>query len=182
MYTNKIIAFPSKKEYPVYAEMYMDHIKKDGNLLTQLYDNFNAIKKFVASLSEKELNYKYAENKWSIKEVLVHIIDDERIYGYRALTFARNDKTSLPGFEEKDYTRYADTYTRTIKNIMQEYEAVRMSTITLFNGFSDDALLRIGTANNNKTSVRALGYHIARHELHHINIIKERYLTKKNKA
>ncbi len=174
MYTS--IAFPSKEEYPSYASMYMEYVKKDGSLLQQLKQSLIKVKEFVRSLSQEELNYRYAPDKWSVKEVLVHIIDDERIYGYRALTFARNDKTNLPGFEENEYTQYADTQGRSIENILAEYEAVRMATITLFDGFSQQALIRIGTANKNKTSVRALGYHILGHELHHIHSIKERYL------
>jgi uncharacterized damage-inducible protein DinB len=172
------IEFPSKTEYPAYAEMYMKFVIKDGSLLKQLKNNIEKTKELVASLTEEELNFKYSENKWSIKEVLVHIIDDERIYAYRALAFARNDKTNLPGFEQEDYTLYSNAQARTIDNIMKEYEAVRMATITLFNGFSTKGLMRLGTANENKTSVRALGYHIAGHELHHIKIIIERYLNK----
>jgi len=131
----------------------------------------------VNSLSSNDLEFRYAVDKWSIKEVLIHIIDDERIYAFRALAFARNDKTILPGFEQDDYAKYSDENCRIIKNIMSEYEAVRFATIELFKGFSDKALLRIGSANENKTSVRALGYHIAGHELHHIKIIKEKYLN-----
>ena len=172
----KNIAFPSKNEYPAYAEMYMKLVRKDGTLLGQLKDNFEGTRKLVASLSEQELNFKYAKNKWSIKEVLVHIIDDERIYAYRALAFARNDKTNLPGFEQEDYTRYSDAESRAIESILEEYEAVRNSTIALFKGFSDASLLRLGIANENRASVRALGYHIAGHELHHIKMIKEIYL------
>ncbi len=174
---NKTIKFPSSGEYPIYAEMYMDFVKKDGSLLQQFHDNLLATEEFVASLSDEVLNYRYAPDKWSVKEVLVHIIDDERIYAYRALAFARNDQTDLPGFEETAYTAYADTHTRSMQNIMTEYKAVRMATIALFDGFSKEALLRIGRANDNRTSVRALGYHIAGHELHHIHIIKKRYLA-----
>ncbi len=155
----------------------MNFVKKDGRLLEQLKQSLLTVKELVASLSEDELNHRYASNKWSVKEILVHIIDDERIYAYRALAFGRNDKTNLPGFEENEYTQYADTHLRSIENIMIEYQAVRMATITLFDGFSEDALSRIGTANDNKTSVSALGYHILGYELHHIHIIKERYLT-----
>ncbi len=173
---NNNIKFPLKSEYPSYAEMYLKLVIKDGSLLKQLKDSFEKIKKLVETLSEDQLNFRYSENKWTIKEVLVHIIDDERIYGYRALAFARNDKTDLPGFEQEDYTQYSEAHTRTIENIMEEYEAVRFATITLFNGFSDKALMRIGTANENRTSVRALGYHIAGHELHHIKVIEDLYL------
>ena len=172
----KHIEFPLKNEYPSYAEMYMKLVNKDGTLLQQLKSSLEKTKDIINNLSEEKLNYRYQKNKWSIKEVLVHIIDDERIYGYRALSFARNDKTNFPGFEQDEYNLFSDTSERTIKNIMEEYEALRLSTVTLFNGFSNNALKRIGTANGNQTSVRALGYHILGHELHHIKILKEFYL------
>jgi len=130
----------------------------------------------INNLSSEELDYRYEKNKWSIKEVLVHIIDDERIYGYRALSFARNDKTNLPGFEQEDYNLNSDASKRTIENIMEEYEALRLSTITLFNGLSDKSLKRMGIANGNQASARALGYHILGHDLHHIKIIENLYL------
>jgi len=130
----------------------------------------------VFSLRGEKLNYRYAQNKWTIKEILVHIIDDERIYAYRALCFARNDKTELPGFEQDDYALHSRANERSLENILEEYEAVRNATIALFNGLPEDSLLRMGTANNNKATVRAMAYHIAGHELHHMNIIKEKYL------
>ncbi len=172
----KHIEFPSKNEYPIYAEMYMKLVNKDGSLIQQLKSSLEKTKTLINDLSYEKVNYRYKKNKWSIKEVLVHIIDDERIYGYRALSFARNDKTDLPGFEQDDYNLNSDTSERTIENIMEEYEAVRLSTITLFNGLSDKSLKRIGTANGNQASARALGYHILGHELHHIKIIEELYL------
>ncbi|WP_298474003.1 DinB family protein [uncultured Maribacter sp.] len=174
----KTIDFPSPKEYPPYAEMYMKLVKKDGSLLEQLQSSLKKTKRLINNLSQEELDYKYAKNKWSIKEVLVHIIDDERIYGYRALSFARNDKTNFPGFEQEDYNLYSDTSERTINNIMEEYEAIRLSTITLFNGLSDRSLKRIGIANGHEASARALGYHILGHELHHIQLIKKLYLKR----
>lgn len=134
----------------------------------------------IATFSNDALNYRYEKKKWSLKEDLVHIIDDERIYGYRALCFARNNKTRLPGFEQEDYNLNSDTSERTIENIMNEYEALRLSTISLFNGLSDKSLKRIGTANGNQASARALGYHILGHELHHIKIIENLYLKKTN--
>lgn len=173
------IDFPSKEEYPVYAEMYMKWVKKDDTLLYQLEQARKETIALVDSLSEEQFDLRYAPNKWSIKELLVHIIDDERIYGYRALAFARNDKTELPGFEQDDYASNSNASERNIANIMSEYIAVRESTISLFNGFCKDALLRLGLANNNQTSVRALGYHILGHELHHINMIHNVYLEPK---
>jgi uncharacterized damage-inducible protein DinB len=167
---------PKDGEFPPYANMYIQLLPGDGQLLKHLKNNFIATKELILSLPEGKLNYRYAENKWTIKEIMVHIIDDERIYAYRALRFARNDETELPGFEQDDYVLYSQANERIIENIMEEYEAVRSSTIALFDGLPEDSFLRMGIANNNKVTVRALAYHIAGHELHHINIIKEKYL------
>ena len=177
----KHIEFPSHNEYPNYAEMYMKLVKKDGSLIEQLKSSLQITKSLISNLSNKELDFRYEKNKWSIKEVLIHIIDDERIYGYRALSFARNDKTNLPGFEQEDYNLNSDSSERTIENIIEEYEALRLSTITLFNGLSDKSLKRIGIANGNKASARALGYHILGHDLHHIKIIENLYLKELRK-
>jgi uncharacterized damage-inducible protein DinB len=167
---------PKDGEFPPYANMYIQLLPGDGQLLKHLKNNFIATKELILSLPEGKLNYRYAENKWTIKEIMVHIIDDERIYAYRVLRFARNDETELPGFEQDDYVLYSQANERSIENIMEEYEAVRSSTIALFDGLPEDSFLRMGIANNNKVTVRALAYHIAGHELHHINIIKEKYL------
>ncbi len=177
----KHIEFPKKSEYPIYAEMYMKLVNKNGSLIEQLKSSLERTKTLINNLSNEELDYRYEKNKWSIKEVLVHIIDDERIYGYRALSFARNDKTNLPGFEQDDYNANSDTSERTIENIIDEYESLRLSTIALFKGFSDIALKRLGIANGNQASVRALGYHILGHELHHIKVIENLYLKELKK-
>jgi uncharacterized damage-inducible protein DinB len=168
---------PKDGEFPPYAIMYIKLLPDDGLLLKHLKENFDKTKEFILSLPEEKLTYRYAKNKWTIKEILVHIIDDERIYAYRALCFARNDKTELPGFEQDDYALFSNANERSIENILNEYEAVRNATITLFESFDEAALLRKGIANKNRATVRALGYHLAGHELHHINIIKEKYLN-----
>ena len=168
---------PKDGEFPPYAIMYIKLLPDDGLLLKHLAENLDEVKNFILSLPEEKLIYRYAENKWTIKEMLVHIIDDERIYAYRALCFARNEKTELPGFEQDDYVLFSNANDRSIENILQEYEAVRRATISLYEGLDETALLREGVANNNKVTVRALGYHIAGHELHHINLIREKYLN-----
>ena len=171
-----LIAKPKSGEFPAYASIYIDLIPDDGLLLEHLKKNFIAVQSLISPLAEEMLIYRYAPGKWTIKEILVHIIDDERIYSYRALRFARNDKTELPGFEQDDYTLYSNANSRNIRDIMEEYEAVRASTISLFKQFDEEALSRAGTANTNHVTVRALGYHIAGHEMHHLNIIREKYL------
>jgi uncharacterized damage-inducible protein DinB len=172
----KLVDKPAPGEYPDYAAMYIDLLPNDGLLLQHLQKNLQATKDLVQSLPAEKLLYRYAENKWTIKEVLVHIIDDERIYAYRALCFARGEKTPLPGFEQNDYAANSGANERDVNNIIEEYEAVRRSTIALFNGVADADLVKTGIANDRKASVRALGWHLAGHELHHINLIKERYL------
>ena len=176
------IEFPSKNEYPKYVEMYMKWVAKEEGLISQLEICAENTLNLIDSLSEYDLNFRYQEDKWSIKEILIHLVDDERIYAYRALCFSRNDNTNLPGFEQDDYIKYADVEERPINNIIEEYKAVRTSTIALFKGFSERALLRKGIANGNKASVRALGYHILGHELHHIQTVKISYLKELNKA
>ncbi|MEP7074475.1 MAG: DinB family protein [Acidobacteriota bacterium] len=170
---------PKKDEYPPYSRLYMELLKDDGLVLQHLKDNFAAIKKFIYELSEDALYYRYAEDKWSIKETLVHIVDDERIFEYRALRYARGDKTELHGFEQDDYTFFSDADDRSLESIFEEYEAVRTSTIAMFDGFPEEAFMRSGasTGGINNRTVRALAYHIAGHELRHIKVIKERYLS-----
>jgi uncharacterized damage-inducible protein DinB len=170
------IAKPKEGEYAPYAIQYIKLLPDDGRVLEHLLRNFEAMKALVRSLPEQKLLYRYAEGKWSIKEVLVHIVDDERIYAYRALRFARNDATELPGFEQDDYTRESGADARPLANIMEEYETVRRSTVAMFDGFTDEAFLRSGIANGHRVSVRALAYHLAGHELHHMNILREKYL------
>ncbi|HEU4456431.1 MAG TPA: DinB family protein [Longimicrobium sp.] len=172
----KRIAKPQAGEFPAYASMYIDLLPDDGRVLEHLEANLAATEALVASLSGEQLLHRYAEGKWTIKEVLVHVVDDERIYAYRALRFARGDATPLPGFEQDDYALRSGANGREIAGIMAEYAAVRRATIALFDGLEDDALVRSGVANGNPVSVRALAYHIAGHELHHVALLRERYL------
>jgi uncharacterized damage-inducible protein DinB len=167
---------PEAGEYNSYAIMYIKLLPDDGLIIKHLEENFEVVKHFVSLILREKLLYRYGENKWTIKEILVHIMDDERIYAYRALRIARNDKTPLPGFEQEDYVKYSGANERSLEDIFREYATVRNATISLFNSFDDDALMRMGTANEHVVSVRALAYHIAGHELHHMNVIKEKYL------
>lgn len=174
----RIIAKAKKGDYPEYAEMYMKLLPDDGLVLKHLEDNFLKLKELIYSLPEEKLYHRYAKGKWSIKEVLVHIIDDERIFSYRALRFARNEQQNLIGFDQDSYALYSEADNRDLDNIFGEYEAVRKATITLFNGLPENSLDRMGhgTGTFNDATVRALVYHIAGHELHHINLIKTWYL------
>lgn len=174
----RVIPKPDKSEYPEYAEMYIKLIPADGLVLKHLADNFQMVKDLIYTLPPEKLLQRYAPDKWTVKEILVHIVDDERIYAYRALRFARNEKQSLPGFDQDDYARYSGANERDLDNIFAEYEAVRRATIALYEGLPEDSLLRkgVGSSTYHSATVRALAYHIAGHELRHINLIKEKYL------
>lgn len=176
------ITRPNKREYPEYSQHYFDLIKTNDDILKELHDNFFKLKELIYTLSEEKLLFRYDEKKWTIKEILVHNIDDERIFAYRALRYARNDNTPLHGFEETDYAIYSKANERDLDNIFEEYWSVRQSTLLLFQNLPNEALLRSGAGIDtngevkNERTVRALAYHIAGHELRHIKIIKERYL------
>jgi hypothetical protein len=148
----------------------------DGRLLDHLRENLRVTTDLVRGLPEERLLRRYAPGKWSIKEVLVHVVDDERIYAYRALRFARGDRTELPGFEQDDYVPPSAADQRAIEDILAEYAAVREATIALFRGLPEESFSRSGVADGKRASVRALAYHIAGHEAHHVAIIRERYL------
>ena len=172
----RMIEKPGAQEYPAYAHIYMDLLPDDGLILKHLEDRVKATRKFIASIPQSRLLHRYAEGKWTIKELLGHLVDDERIYVYRALRFARNDATELPGFEQDHYARYSRANQRDIEGLVDEFSLVRKSTVAFFNSLDDAALMRTGIADGNRASVRALAYHIAGHELRHMNIINERYL------
>lgn len=174
-----LISKPAEGEYTPYAINYIKLLPEDGTVMKCLTDSVADVSALVLSLTEERLMYRYAPGKWNIKEVLVHIIDTERIFAYRALRIARNDKTPLPGYEQDDYVPASNASSRTIADIIEEYEAVRNATLTLFHSFREEDFYKTGIANNHTVSVRALAYQIAGHELHHLNIIKERYISMK---
>ncbi len=128
------------------------------------------------SLTDERALVRYAPDKWSLKEVLGHIIDTERIFAYRALRFARGDRTPLPGFDQDEYVRAARFDARPLRDLRDEYESVRRATLALFRGFDEEALAQRGTANEAEATARALAYVIAGHERHHLRIIRNRYL------
>ena len=132
----------------------------------------------VLTIPEELGAYRYAPEKWSIKELICHMMDAERIFAYRALRFARNDATPLSGFEETDYAPQANAHARTLQQLAEEMTRLRVSTIDLFASFTPEMLQRKGQANNNVISVVNLGYVIAGHETHHRVVLTERYLKK----
>ena len=163
-----------------YAPFYANYIKNvPDDALKAFEDQLNTTNAFFKSIPEDKIDYRYAKGKWSIKEIVGHLIDNERVMSYRALAIARNEKQSLPGFNENDYVRESNYFTRNYSDLVDELKKVRESNILMFKNFSEEILDRRGVANNSEVSVRAILFIIAGHELHHINIIKDRYLKEK---
>ncbi len=161
---------------PPFYKNYVKQIE-ETDLLQALRISGHRCLELVHSIAEEKSDFRYEPGKWSVREVLCHMIDGERIFSYRALRFARNDKTPLAGFEEKDYAPQANASGRSLQKIAAEIAHLRSSTIDLFESFTPEMLIRKGTANKNELSVIALGFIIAGHETHHCNILKERYLS-----
>jgi uncharacterized damage-inducible protein DinB len=172
----RTIPKPQAGEYAPYAVMYIDLLPDDGRVLEHLQENLAMVHTTVDVLRKEKLITPWAEGEWTIQEILVHIIDDERIYSYRALRSARNDTTELPGFDQELFVAASDANERSLDDIFEEYAAVRAATITLFKNVKDESLTRASVANGHVMSVRAAAYHIAGHELHHLNSIREHYL------
>lgn len=171
----RTIAKPAAGEYPPYAAMYIDLLPDDGRVLAHLEDQARLIDVFFRALPADRLRYRYAPDKWTPKEILLHLADDERIYAYRALRFARGDGTELPGFDQDPYAAASGAEARALESLLAEHAAVRASTLSLFANLPDTALTRSGVANGARVTVRALAWHIAGHELHHLKILRERY-------
>ena len=165
---------PTKSEYDSYYHRYISLVP-DEDVLVSLDQQLSETLILLRSLSEQHGTFRYGPDKWSVKEVLGHLIDTERIMSYRALCIARSDRTPLPGFEQDEYVKAGAFDQRTVGNLGREFEQVRRTTISLFRNLEPNAWERTGIANNVEISVRALAYIIAGHELHHKAILKDRY-------
>lgn len=163
-------------EYNSYYKTYIDKADTSLNCVEGLNQNLKTVVSFYSSIPKEKHDYAYAEYKWMIKDVLLHVIDAERIFAYRALRIARQDKTPMVGYEQDDYAVTANATNRTLENILEEYKTVREATITLFSNFNSATMLQMGEASGFPFSVRALGYIIIGHENHHNQVIRERYL------
>ena len=164
-----------KNEYSRFNATYIESLD-NVNLIEELEICLHDFIRFVHDIPMDKFDYRYAEGKWTIKDIIQHIIDAERIFSYRALRISRNDKTPLPGFEENDYVNNTDANSRTIQSLLTEMAAVRQSTLLLFKSFTEAQLQVMGTASEHQISVRAIGFVIIGHQKHHQRIFKERYL------
>lgn len=166
---------PDLSAVPVFFHNYINQVKED-DLLTALVKQTPELIHFFEQLPEEKHDFAYAERKWTIKDLLQHIIDAERIFTYRALRIARKDSTPLPGFDEELYAQTAQAGKRSWQSLVDELKAVRKATNLLFSSFSEDQLAAAGTSNNASINVLSIGFITVGHCNHHIRIIKERYL------
>ncbi|WP_421762780.1 DinB family protein [Ekhidna sp.] len=158
-------------------EFYRGYIKAagEGELVPLLLKSGDDFIHFCRGISEQQGLYKYAPDKWSIKDIILHLTDSERVFAYRALRFARNDKTELSGFDQNLFVPEANADGRTIHNLLSEFTNVRAATVDLFSSFSEEVRQRSGIASGVEMTVEMLGYIISGHLKHHLNIIHERY-------
>lgn len=170
------IARPDKMEYVEYFHRYISLVP-DGDLLEVLDKQAAETRTLLGPLSENDARFRYAPDKWSIKEVVGHLADTERVMSYRAMCFARGDETVLPSFDENAYVKSSRFNERQLSSLLAELGLVRAATIALFDGLSDDELLRRGRTPAGENSARAQAYMIAGHERHHQQILRDRYLT-----
>ena len=165
----------SNSTYPENFQRYINQVKEE-DLKTAINNQMPAAEVFFRSISDEFSNRKYAEGKWTIKEVLQHIIDAERVFAYRALCFARKDEHTLPSFDENEYAANTNANNRNWQDLIEEFVSVRKSTEYLYNSFTQDALDSIGKASDYTISVSEIGFVIVGHVNHHIRIIQERYI------
>jgi hypothetical protein len=169
------IGRPSETEYLSYYGKYISLVP-DVEILSQMSTQADATLALLRGIPEAQGGFRYAPGKWSIRELVGHVIDTERIFAYRALRFSRNDRTPLNGYEQDDYVANAAFDDYPLGELAAEFESLRRSTIYLFKHLTEEAWTRTGKANESEVSVRALAYIIAGHELHHIDILRHRYL------
>lgn len=162
-----------------YAPFYADYVASvpEGDIVATLSHGAKSVPELLGGVSEAVASRSYAPGKWTLKEVVLHCSDAERIFAYRALRIGRGDTTELPGWDEKAYAPISGANDRPLRSLVAELRAVREATLTLFEGLPDDAWSRRGTANGREVTVRALAWITAGHLLHHLGIVRERYLT-----
>jgi uncharacterized damage-inducible protein DinB len=173
-----MIPKPSIEQCPNYYWKYINLVPETKDILGELQIQTMDIIDLVTSLDDETLASSYQEGKWTILEILLHLIDCERIFAYRALRIARKDKTPLPGFDENLFAQNSGANKRKILGIVKEYSLLRASTIELFQSFTPEMWEQMGEANGQSISVSSLPYIIAGHELHHRNMIEEKYIGK----
>jgi hypothetical protein len=172
---------PDLNRIPSFYHSYINQVNED-DLATAFKNHTKKNVEFLNSIPAGKVDYAYAEGKWTIKEVLQHIIDGERVFSYRSLRFARKDPTPLPGFDENLFAENGKSAKRNWNELIEEFKAVRRSTELLYGSFDEEQLDASGVSNNHSNYVLGFGYIIVGHCTHHMNVIKERYLLKEKEA
>jgi hypothetical protein len=167
---------PDLSRVPEWYHRYIDQVT-ENELMPAFRNQSASFAQFLEQLPDSKRDFRYAPGKWSIKELLQHIIDAERIFSYRALCFARKDATPLPSFEENDYADNAKTDNRNWDDMVEEFKTVRKASEIMFGSFDDEQLESAGIASGKSVYVRAIGYIMVGHVNHHVNVIRERYLV-----
>lgn len=165
-----------ENEYAPYFKQYLKLVALDNSIVTNLESSQKEFENLLRGIPEEKQTFVYKKGKWSVKEVVQHMIDSERIFAYRALSFARKDTTALPGFDQDFFTKYSNANLRDFKDQLKEMSLLRESTLLLFKSFSEESLLISGVMSDKKITVRALGYLFSGHQNHHLKVLKERYL------
>jgi hypothetical protein len=174
-----VVSRPTPDEYAPYYETYVT-AAGGGDPLDALAAQETELAAMLDGLSPEESTFRYAPGKWSIREVVGHVVDAERVFAYRALRFGRADETPLPGFDQNDWARTTNADARPLGEHIAEFRAVRAATLALFRGMPDEAFDRGGVASDNRVTVRALLYIMVGHAAHHIGILRDRYLSHPN--
>ena len=169
------MARPDLDLVPAFYHNYINQVLGD-DLMKAFKKESPSLFQFIESIPVEKYDYRYAEDKWTLRELLQHMIDTERIFAYRALRFARKDATPLAGFDENNYAKTSKADKRSWEDLIDEFKVVRKSSEYLFGSFDEDQLHATGISNNNSISVLALGYTVIGHAIHHMNIITQRYL------
>ncbi len=165
---------PTATEYAPYYQSYINLVPEE-DIASALEKQGKQTASLLRSLSEEKASHRYAPEKWSVKQVVGHFTDAERVFSYRALAIARGETKSLPGFDEKAYAAASACDGRSMRDLADEFELVRRATVALFRGLSAEAWKRSGVANENSVSVRAIAYIALGHERHHLHVLRERY-------
>jgi uncharacterized damage-inducible protein DinB len=173
--TSSLIPRPSTGEFPPRLAHYIDKVP-DGDLLETLEAQWEELGCLLEELDDEAADYRYAEGKWTVKELLGHLLDAERIFAYRILCIARGEQAPLPGWDENAYAANGGFGARPLEALLEEYDLLRGSTLALLRGLDEAGFERRGISNGNPVSARALAWVLAGHELHHMGILRERYL------
>jgi hypothetical protein len=173
MNTQAVVARPGPDEYAPFYGGYVSLVP-DGDIVATLEGQ---LPQTVALFPPREADgdFRYAPGKWSVKEMIGHMIDTERVFSYRAMRIARNDKTPLPGFEQDDYVKFGSSSQSSVSDLLQEFSWIRKATVALLRPLDEEAWVRRGVASNHEVTVRAIAYITAGHELHHRRILQEKY-------